>query len=67
MKSAFTINEACREIGIGRTKLYQEIAAGRLIVRKANKRTIVLREDLQAYLTALPKLGRRSPIDPRHV
>ena len=58
MKSAFTINEACREIGIGRTKLYQEIAAGRLIVRKANKRTIVLREDLESYLKSLPRLSR---------
>lgn len=54
MKSAFTIKEACREIGIGRTKLYQEIAAGRLIARKANKRTIILHEELQSYLQALP-------------
>jgi excisionase family DNA binding protein len=56
MKLAFTIKEACREIGIGRTKLYQEIAAGRLTVRKANKRTVILAEDLQQYLKSLPVL-----------
>lgn len=57
MKQAYTIKEACHEIGMGRTKLYQEIAAGRLVVRKANKRTIVLAEDLKCYLTSLPRLS----------
>lgn len=60
MKSAFTINEACREIGIGRTKLYEEIAAGRLIARKANRRTLILSGDLRSYLDRLPTKRTRA-------
>lgn len=55
-KHAYTINEACHEIGIGRTNIYQEIANGKLVARKANKRTIILAEDLTGYLTRLPKM-----------
>lgn len=54
-KRAYTVNEAIREIGIGRSKLYAEIAAGKLIPRKIGKKTIFLAKDLEAYLEALPK------------
>ena len=48
---------ASRIAGIGRTKLYEAIAAGSLKARKYGKRTIVLRSDLQAFLAALPVVG----------
>ncbi len=55
LKLAFSIPEAARISGISRSTLYLEIAAGRLISRKLRGRTVILREDLQAYLAALPR------------
>jgi hypothetical protein len=37
-----TINEACRATGLGRTKLYEEMAAGRLQTTHVGKRRLVL-------------------------
>jgi hypothetical protein len=52
---AYSIEEAAKVSGIGRTSLYVEIAAGRLIARKAGaKRTIITEGDLRAYLASLP-------------
>ena len=52
-----SILEACRVAGIGRTKLYEAISDGALKARKYGKRTIILRNDLQDFLTALPLVG----------
>jgi excisionase family DNA binding protein len=49
-----SILEACRIAGIGRTKIYQAIADKSLKARKFGKRTIILRDDLQDFLAALP-------------
>ena len=54
MKIAYTINEACEAIGIGRTMIYQEIALGRLPAVKLNKRTVIRAEDLLDYVRGLP-------------
>lgn len=51
---AYSINDAAQVAGIGRTTLYDEIRTGRLNARKAGRRTLILREDLQAWLAALP-------------
>lgn len=56
MKHAYTVNEAIREIGIGRTKLYSEIAEGKITPRKIGKKTIILAEDIEAYLQSLPTM-----------
>jgi excisionase family DNA binding protein len=53
-KQGLSVNEACAVAGIGKTKLYQAIGAGQLACRKFGKRTIVLREDLNRFLAALP-------------
>ncbi len=53
-KSAYTVNEVIREIGIGRSKLYAEIAAGKIMPRKIGKKTIFLAKDVDAYLNNLP-------------
>lgn len=55
LKSAYTVNEALQEIGIGRSKLYSEIAAGKITPRKIGKKTIILAKDIQEYLEALPQ------------
>jgi excisionase family DNA binding protein len=49
-----TVPEACKVCGLGRTKLYQAITDGQLIARKFGKRTLILRQDLQQFLAALP-------------
>lgn len=54
---ALTINEAVKVSGIGRTTLYAEIRAGRLITHKVGRRTIVLFDDLKTYLENLPKMN----------
>jgi hypothetical protein len=42
-----TIPEACSATGIGRSKLYEEIAAGRVATSKVGKRTLVLVQSLE--------------------
>lgn len=49
----YSIAEAVILTGIGRSKLYQLINAGALSARKVGKRTIILREDLEAFLKSL--------------
>jgi len=53
-KLAYSIEEAVEVTGIGRSSLYLDIAAGRLVARKRGTRTIILTADLAAYLAALP-------------
>lgn len=53
-KAAYSVTELLHEIGIGRTKLYNEIADGKLHPRKIGTKTIFLAEDVQAYLNNLP-------------
>lgn len=53
-KSAYTINEAINEIGIGRTKLYAEIKSGKIEVRKIGRKSVILEEELRRYLSELP-------------
>jgi excisionase family DNA binding protein len=52
-----SILEACRVAGIGRTKIYEAISSGSLKARKFGKRTIILRTELQNFLSALPVAG----------
>lgn len=63
MKVAYTINEACKAIGVGRTMIYQEISLGRLTAHKVHNRTIIRADDLQRYINNLPKLMPRSALD----
>ena len=53
-KQAHSIDWICEDSDLGRTFIYNEIKAGRLIARKAGRRTIILDSDYRAYLTALP-------------
>lgn len=56
VKLAFTIEEAVAATGIGRSSIYEDIAARRLPARKRGRSTIILAADLAAYLAALPLL-----------
>jgi excisionase family DNA binding protein len=53
-REGLSILEASAVAGIGRTKIYEAISEGRLKARKFGKRTIVLRADLQTFLSGLP-------------
>jgi excisionase family DNA binding protein len=53
-REGLSVAEACVVAGIGRTKIYEAISSGALKARKFGKRGIILRSDLQAFLTALP-------------
>ena len=47
---AYGIRQACEATGLGRSKLYQEIAEGRLPIFKVGTRTLIAAEDLTAWL-----------------
>jgi excisionase family DNA binding protein len=57
-KYGLTIHEACTYSGIGKTKLYEAIASGKLKAHKAGKRTLILSNDLRDYLSSLPLMVR---------
>lgn len=54
MKAAYTLREVLKELGIGRSKLYSEIAHGRIRAKKLGSRTIILGIELQRYIDELP-------------
>jgi excisionase family DNA binding protein len=53
-KLALKIDEVVEASSLGRATIYRAIKAGKLRTRKFGSRTIVLREDLEAFLRALP-------------
>ena len=53
-KAAYSVNEFLSAYSIGRTKFYQEVAEGRLRVRKSGGRTLIAKADADAWLESLP-------------
>jgi hypothetical protein len=56
---AYRIPHVCELTGLGRTSVYAAIKSGALVARKWNRRTIVLAEDLAAFLANLPTTNGR--------
>ena len=54
-KLALSVPEAMAISGIGRTLIYDEIIAGRLVARKVGNKTLILQPDLLAWLDSLPR------------
>ncbi len=48
---AYTITNVCRISGCGRTKVYEEIAAGRLKVTRIGRRTLIRHAELERWLS----------------
>lgn len=46
----YSVNEACRVSSLGRTRLYQLIASGRLEARKLGRRTLIPARSLHKLL-----------------
>lgn len=51
---AYTIKDASRVVGVGRTKLYEAIGSGQLPARKLGRRTLIMAADLEDWLAQLP-------------
>jgi hypothetical protein len=51
---AYRISDVCRLTGLGRTTIYEAIKSRALIARRYRRCTIVLAEDLAAFLRNLP-------------
>lgn len=59
---AFSISRFCKRYGIGRSKVYDEIKARRLIARKVGRRTIIREQDAENWLRSLPAVGNSSVV-----
>jgi excisionase family DNA binding protein len=58
---AISILEAARRASVGRSSIYQAIGRGELSTRKCGRRTLILLDDLKAWVSALPEAkGTRS-------
>jgi excisionase family DNA binding protein len=55
-RTAYRIFEICRRNGIGRSKVYEEIAAGRLKAKKNGKLTLITAKAEAEWLEAMPAL-----------
>jgi excisionase family DNA binding protein len=49
VRPAYTVDDFCAEFGIGKSKLYEEIRAGRLKAYKVGNRTMIAGEDGLAW------------------
>jgi hypothetical protein len=56
-KEAFSIREFCARYSICRDSFYREVRRGRLRALKLGKKTIVLRDDADAWAASLPALS----------
>lgn len=52
---ALSIEQVQEISGLGRTKIYELINEGALSARKLGKRTLILKNDLEEFLSGLPK------------
>ncbi len=53
---ALTIRDAVQLSGVSRSTLYRAIKTGDVVARKHGRRTIILADELRAWLQDLPKL-----------
>lgn len=54
-KLAYTIREFCGAVGIGVTKFYDEVNAGRITIKKCGKRSLVTAAEAERYVASLPE------------
>lgn len=54
-KLGYSPEEAAAVMGSGRTNIFRAIKNGSLKARKFGRRTVILRDDLKAFLETLPE------------
>jgi hypothetical protein len=59
-KLAHSVAEFAKLSGVCRSLLYLAIKSGHLKIRKAGRRTLILREEGQAWLADLPSASSRA-------
>jgi excisionase family DNA binding protein len=59
LKRLLTVPEATFGYGCSRSKFYEEVAAGRIPLRKCGRRTLVSVEDMEAWAAALPIVNHK--------
>lgn len=52
-KLAYTVQEAVKATGVSKSALYEDVAAGKLQLRKRGTRTLILADELRRYVGAL--------------
>lgn len=57
MPVVYNVQELVAVTGLSRSKIYEEMKAGRLSARKVGRRTIFLDTEVQTYLASLPIAG----------
>jgi len=55
VKITYSVNEAIRATGYGRTRLYELMAAGKFDARKDGKKTVITAQSIHDYLASLPR------------
>jgi hypothetical protein len=57
---AYSVAEFCTAASVGRSKVYEAISCEELKARKAGRRTIILHDEGEAWLRALPRIHSRT-------
>jgi hypothetical protein len=59
---AYTIPAACKAAAVSRTELYRAVGRGELTMRKRNKRSLILADELRRWVQSLPASSNRSKV-----
>ena len=59
-KFAYSVGECADDGPFGKTFIYEAIASGALVARKAGRRTIILKTDWENYLASLPAMPAKA-------
>lgn len=55
-----TIADAAKYAGFSRSRIYEELSAGRIDARKAGRRTLIVRASIDEMLASLPKASAKA-------
>jgi excisionase family DNA binding protein len=54
-RKAYTFNEACVLLGVGRDSLFSAINAGHIVAQKVGRRTVITPRELERFLANAPR------------